>query len=224
MLEVVKYLQDNYVTDKSWELKRPTPELINACENILAYAKEHDMPYNVRPFVPKVHQYIKYLEKYHNAYGSGEFPAEKLEQSLSDEKAFNGHCRVMREIQGKEFPEDFRRSVLEAFCTQEQVFSELFMFRIVKQEPGDNITLHMDPKPFYFGDGNWIDGDYTDYNAQMFMHDRKPGQITWLEEEVVNYKKYDFIKYVTDQVYHGAGNMGWHDRYMIFFSWAQPNA
>ena len=223
MLRWTKYQERNNGVHNNFEKKRPTQELILACNQIMTYIKQNKIPFGERPLISD--HYAESIKQHEIEHGSLDVPLTQLSGWFNDPKYKRAMSLPIREISYVDLPDEITQPAFDALAEQEKVYERAMIFRVIKLEPGDNVLLHYDPRTFYTPDKQWQQGHqhkYIDKRAFIYMHDRMPGQISYLGNREIDYKQYDMFVFDVNKVYHGACNFGYDDRYMICYSWAEP--
>jgi len=126
-----------------------------------------------------------------------------------------GHVSVMKDT---DFPSGMRCAFRLAFRKQYRVYDNVATFQIQKLNPGDLVMLHHDPKFTRPG----LSTKYTDKRAFLFLTDQSLGQVFYLGDDTIEYKKYDMYTFNVQELLHGSCNFGYESCYMMIITWSEP--
>jgi len=223
MLGWTNFQKQNYGVHNKYECKKLSKEMIIACTKLLRCVKDNNIPFKERPLISE--NYADTIKSYPREFGSDKIRESHLRGWLNDPKYLRAMSLPIREISYIDLPDAEINAVFSALKAEENVYEDAIILRIVKLAPGDSVMLHYDPKTFYTPNKLWQRdhvGKYKDKRAFVYMHDRMPGQVSYLGNKEIDYKQYEMYKFDVDKLYHGAANYGYDDRIMICFSWAEP--
>ncbi len=185
-------------------------------DKLISYAEDNNIKFPVVPFIPE--GYADELIKWNKNVSS--FPINKIHAWVDDPKykhSFSLPISVMRDT---DFPSGMRQAFRLAFRRQYRVYDNNVTFRIHKLNPGDLVMLHYDPVGKFTRPG--LSTKYTDKRAFLFLSDHSPGQVFYLGDDTIEYKKYDMYTFNVQELLHGSCNFGYESRYMMIITWSEP--
>jgi len=150
------------------------------------------------------------------------YPADFKPKKELLKTAFDNNIgdRPFRTTDMNRFPVALQEEFKAVFEEYESVQNGLIKFKVNVTRPGDIVMAHYD-SPASLAYGIPYEQTHLEHRLLIFMTEWQNGQVVQMGNDLLQWKKYDAVKWSIKNCMHGGANFGFDERIAFVVSWVQ---